>query len=114
MPAPGAGGPAWKKAGLPLLKADPDLGRRLSGRRAAEARANLVASEVELETGAWSPRESLAAGDVWGALVVDGTLLRDVVLAGTACSELIGTGDVFSPLDLDVEERIVPSDVAWS
>jgi CRP/FNR family cyclic AMP-dependent transcriptional regulator len=98
----------------PVLKVDPDLGRRLSGRRGAKARIALLAPVVELAPGAWSPRESLGAGDVWGALVLDGTLLRDVVLTGVACSELIGPGDVFSPLDLDVEERMVPSDVAWS
>lgn len=97
-----------------LLQADPDLGRRLSTSGAAEAGAELLAPVADLDEGPWSPRESVGDADVWGALVLEGALLRDVVLVGIACSELIGPGDVFFPLDLDVEERMVPSDVAWS
>jgi CRP/FNR family transcriptional regulator, cyclic AMP receptor protein len=105
---------ADKSRRIHLLRADPDLGRGLSAARAASGKAELAAPVVDLAPGSWSARELLADKHVWGASVLDGALLRDVVLMGIACSELIGPGDVFSPLDLDVEERMVPSDVAWS
>jgi CRP/FNR family cyclic AMP-dependent transcriptional regulator len=98
---------------LALLQADPDLGCRLSAHQVAQAR-DLAVPVVNIETGEWSPPEGALDGQLWGAIVLEGALLRDLVLDSTSCSELLGPGDVFSPSEPHVDQRLVPCRVSWS
>ena len=81
-----------------VLRADPDLARRLDAAAAELARRHTVAPLVSLPAG---PLESIVGpesrDDVLGYLVVDGLLLHSLEIAGRRGAELLGAGDFVSP-----------------
>jgi hypothetical protein len=78
-----------------LLDADPDLGRLLRPDRFAEARRVLVARRGRLHAGPWDGALPGAPGaeDV-GLLVLDGLIVREVAMADSVSSHLLGPGDL--------------------
>jgi hypothetical protein len=97
-----------------LLDLDPDLGNGLDAADLAAARRILV-PVVTARVGTWKPPESDRdrAGDL-GILVVEGLLLRRVMIAETRCTELIGRGDVLRPWSMDAAEvSSVPIEADW-
>src|SRR3954447_19562815 len=69
--------PADRRA-VYLLDSDPDLGRRLTPSRLTLARRTLRAPVVPVDRGPWTPDPASA----WtGVLILDGLLVRDVVVA---------------------------------
>jgi CRP/FNR family cyclic AMP-dependent transcriptional regulator len=81
-----------------LLDLDPDLGALLEERRRPAARAELVVRVLRLARGNWPGGELGAAnpGHV-GLLVVDGAIAREVVLADSISTELLGPGSLIRP-----------------
>jgi CRP/FNR family transcriptional regulator, cyclic AMP receptor protein len=69
---------------------------------------------VSLAPGPWEPPIERVQPGGLGVLVVEGLLVRDVVLAGTRCTELIGTGDIVEPNDLWAGDRLVPLGIDWT
>ena len=97
-----------------LADVDPSLFAGLTGPELDDARARAVAPTVTLERGHWDPSQ-LPAGDLdacLGALVLDGLLLRSVVVGSDRRSELIGPGDLVRPWQED-ELSSVPFDARW-
>jgi CRP/FNR family cyclic AMP-dependent transcriptional regulator len=92
-----------------LLDADPDLGAGLTATQRTLARAALVSPVERLRLGRWAP---ISDGEHYGALVLDGLLLREMVVAGQPSAEVIGAGDVLLPLGSD-EVTFVPRAVSW-
>jgi CRP/FNR family transcriptional regulator, cyclic AMP receptor protein len=96
-----------------LLDVDPELGELLDARHLAEARARAVVPVLDLPPGPWSPEpiEQLASRP-FGILVVDGLLVRELLLAGSTSTELLGPGDLvdFRPS----QEALLPATVRWS
>ena len=81
-----------------LLEVDPDLAADLDERTAEQARARLVARVETIEPGSWDPNRMLPQPDGHlGVLVIEGLMTRDVVIARTACAELVGRGDLLRP-----------------
>lgn len=78
-----------------LLEVDPDLGRGLNGQRAAEARSALTVPIVDVPPGAWplDVRDDVGAG----LLLLEGVVLREVVVSGARSAEILGPGDVLAP-----------------
>jgi CRP/FNR family cyclic AMP-dependent transcriptional regulator len=97
-----------------ILDVEPDLGGALSGASLEAARRDAVGVVERLPVGAW-PRSSFGRydGRVMGLLVIDGLLAREVHLANTTCTELLGRGDLLRPWDEDGEFAPVPSAVDW-
>ena len=101
-----------RPAGIRVLEAQPDLIEGLDEEQAALARKHAVAALDTLEPGAWEPagRYDESPGSL-GLLVIDGMLTRDVLVAGRACSELLGPGDLLRPWDF---EDGAGESVSWS
>jgi CRP-like cAMP-binding protein len=91
-----------------LLDRDEDLGRRLTPARAVPARRQVRAPVTWIERGPWEPLADHEPSDL---LVLDGLLLREVVVADDVAAELLGPGD-FVPDSS--EESLLPSHVRWT
>jgi len=99
-----------------LLEIDPDLAQELDEEDADRARAELIARAQRLEwkhhAGHWGPSDPRG---YLGLLMLEGVLLREVLLARGGTAELLGAGDLLRPWDVDGEEFLpVPSEVEWS
>ncbi|HEX2105104.1 MAG TPA: helix-turn-helix domain-containing protein [Solirubrobacteraceae bacterium] len=96
-----------------LLDIDAELGDTLDPRHLAEARARAVVAVVDLPSGPWSPAPIEELGSrPFAILVVDGLLVREVLLAGSTATELLGPGDLvdFRPAD----DALLPTTIQWS
>jgi CRP/FNR family transcriptional regulator, cyclic AMP receptor protein len=99
----------------PLLDLDSDLGRGLSPARAAEARAELAVRVSLIPRGPWdADRLAPAHPEHVGLLVLDGVLAREVLLADTVSTELLGTGDVLRPWRNSEDAPLLPLAVRWT
>ena len=82
----------------PLLELDPELGRLLASDRAREATAELRVRLSLVPRGLWdADRLSSAHPEHVGLLMLDGMLAREVLIADTVSTELLGPGDVVRP-----------------
>ena len=99
---------------IALLEVDPELGYQLTHEQLERARRLAVARVESVDPGEWYP-----AGDSedhtghLGLLVIDGLATRTVRLGRTACSELLGKGDVLRPWDEDCGFTVADVEVAW-
>lgn len=91
-----------RPAGVRLLDAQPDLAEGLDSEQAALARRHVVAALANVDPGPWVPSDGLDGGSgSIGLLVIEGVIARDVSIAGRACSELLGPGDLLRPWERD-------------
>jgi hypothetical protein len=99
-----------------LLHHDPDLGARLDDpERLEAARAELQVAAHTLDTGPWeAARLAGASPGHIGLLVLDGVLAREVLVADTVSTELLGQGDVIRPWRVDDEAALLRHDVRWN
>lgn len=99
----------------PLLDLDPDLGRLLTPERAAEARAELGVRMTRITRGPWDAERLAGAHPQHvGLLVLDGVLAREVLMADTISTELVGPGDVLRPWRNDAGAQLLAHDVRWT
>lgn len=98
-----------------LLDADPDLAEGLEGRELELARHESRVAVYELQAPTWNPgrlRDTDKPG--WlGLYVLDGLMLRVVVVGRRNAAELFGPGDVFRPWDADGEYAPLPISLRW-
>jgi CRP/FNR family transcriptional regulator, cyclic AMP receptor protein len=105
---------APRRAAVRLLEVDPELGDGLEPEDRAVAERALVMSTRTLDPGPWDPDDDNGEPrPVAGMLVLDGIVTREVVFAGRATTELLGSGDVVHPWDEDVEFDALPFSVGW-
>jgi CRP/FNR family cyclic AMP-dependent transcriptional regulator len=95
-----------------LLDEDLDLAAALTGDRLADARRRLVARVAERRAGAWPFLESHQAK--LGLLVLDGVLIREILLEDSVSAELLGAGDLLRPKPTDNPSRLLRSHVRWT
>jgi CRP/FNR family cyclic AMP-dependent transcriptional regulator len=96
-----------------LFDIDPELGDTLDQRHLAEARARAVVAVVDLPGGPWSP-EPIAewASRPFAILVVEGLVVRELLLAASTATELVGPGDL---VDFrDAPDALLPTVTQWS
>jgi hypothetical protein len=99
----------------PLLDLDPDLGRGLGAERAVEARAELAVRVSLIARGPWDAgRLASAHPENAGLLVIDGVLAREVLIADTVSTELLGVGDVLRPWRSSEDASLLPLEVRWT
>jgi CRP/FNR family cyclic AMP-dependent transcriptional regulator len=97
-----------------VLDHDPELADEVESRTAEIMRRQAVARLVELSPGPWeAPTDPAACRGHLGLLVLEGALTRDMVIARTACAELLGPGDVLRPWDMLEEGGPVAARVTW-
>jgi CRP/FNR family transcriptional regulator, cyclic AMP receptor protein len=86
----------------PLLDLDADLGRLLGPERAAEAHAELGVRVCLIERGPWDAgRLATAHPENLELLLLSGVMAREILLADTVSTELLGPGDVLRPWHSD-------------
>jgi CRP-like cAMP-binding protein len=97
-----------------VLKADPDLGAKLTEVELARAASLSLARTLRREVGTWDAAEDAGYGrDGLGLLVLDGILVRRVGLRERFAAELLGPGDVLQPAAHDGEEAMLPFETRW-
>lgn len=98
----------------PVLHEDPELGERLPPSEFAAARDALRVGIVTVEPGPWRPEERWTEADhpALGVLVLGGVMTRQIAVADRPSTELLGTGDLLRPWDLDADVGI-PVQVSW-
>jgi CRP/FNR family cyclic AMP-dependent transcriptional regulator len=100
---------------IPLLDLDPDLGRLLSDEQVAEARSDLRVQVSVIRRGPWAvERLPSADGGHLGLLVLDGVLAREILLADTISTELVGVGDLLCPWHEADGSALLAHDIRWS
>jgi len=101
-------------AAAPLLDLDPDLGQLLDEQRRASARSELRVRLLRLPRGEWTGAAlSTADSSHLGLLVIEGAIAREVVLADTISSELLGPGDLIRPWGPDGAPRLLGQQTQW-
>jgi CRP/FNR family transcriptional regulator, cyclic AMP receptor protein len=97
-----------------LLDLDPDLGQLLDEPRRARARMELRVRVMGLPRGEWTGG-ALSSGysTHLGLLVLEGAICREIVLADTVSSELLGPGDVIRPWGGSGATRLLGEQARW-
>ena len=99
---------------MAVLHADWELAERLEGTRRARAESLSIARVLRREAGVWNARHDADHGrDGLGLLVVEGTLVRRVGMAGRSGAELLSVGDLLQPSQHDGEQATVPFEATW-
>ena len=98
-----------------LLDADPDLAIGVPPDEAQLARSRAVAAVIELEPPSWdtAPLGARAQAGWLGLFVLDGLLLRRVVVGKRPACELFGPTDLIRPWDTDGEDDPLPISIDW-
>lgn len=99
---------------VPVLDADPELAERLPREELEAACRTLQAHVITVEPGPWEPARTIGRPDqpVFGLLVIDGLVTRQVGIGGRPTTELLGAGDLLRPWDDDSDVGI-PLKVHW-
>jgi CRP-like cAMP-binding protein len=96
-----------------ILELDRELGLRIPAEDISRARTQLVTRATRLPPGHWNvPRDHEEVGRL-GYLILEGRVARDLTLAGTTATELLGEGDVLQPWVSMREDGLVRHRVAW-
>jgi hypothetical protein len=96
-----------------ILDEDHGLAQAISAEDLEVARRHLRAPQVVLEPGSYVPDELFPGQRLLGLLIVDGLLIREVLVADRQCGELVGPGSLLRPWDHFGEHTPMPFDVRW-
>ena len=96
-----------------LFDVDPELAEVLDERQLADARLRAIVPVADLPAGLW-PAHQLrrATAQPFAIMVVEGIVLRELLLAGSTATELLGPGDIVDFTGAD--DALLPTDVRWS
>jgi CRP/FNR family transcriptional regulator, cyclic AMP receptor protein len=112
-PAMAAPAPQLQLRAASLFDVDPELGDLLAPRQLVEARVRAIVATIELPAGAWSPEQLRRLPTTpFALLVLDGLVVRELLLGGSTATELLGACDV---VDLGPpEDALLPAEARWS
>jgi CRP/FNR family transcriptional regulator, cyclic AMP receptor protein len=97
----------------PLLALDTDLADGLSRHDYLEARARAIVPMLDLRPGPWHPDElAQPVSGAFAVLVVQGVLIRELLLADNTATELLTAGDLADNRAYD--DTVLPVEVRWS
>jgi len=96
-----------------LFDLDPELSEQLDERQRAEARTRAIVPVADLPPGPWAPGNVIdAASRPFGIMVVDGLLLREILLAGSTATEFLGPCDIVAVAPVD--DPLLPAEAVWT
>jgi CRP-like cAMP-binding protein len=96
-----------------LFDLDPELGELVDPRHLPAARPRAIVAVADLPSGPWSPARLEHAGSrPFGLMVVEGIVLRELLLAGSTATELLGPGDIVD--HRSAEDALLPIGARWS
>ncbi|MCW3009689.1 MAG: Crp/Fnr family transcriptional regulator [Solirubrobacterales bacterium] len=101
-----------RSPGESLLDLVPELGDQLPAAEHAAVRRGTPVQTVAVPPGPWDPMDLVGPDGAIGFLVAEGAVVRDVLLAGSVASDLLGPGDV-AGLGVD-EAALVPAEIRWT
>jgi hypothetical protein len=105
------GGPSLRAASL--FDIDPELAERLDPRQRIEARTRAIVAVADLAAAPWSPeRLSKAVSRPFALMVVDGLVLRELLLGGSTATELLGPYDIVATSPPN--DALLPTETHWS
>src|SRR3954451_20296023 len=107
-------GPASDRKLVRVLEVDPDLGQGLDASELIDATRQAVGTLENAEPGPWRPRGVHEGKLLYGGLVFEGLMVRELTLGSSVSAELLGAGDVLVPYDADQGVPFVPSEMAWT
>ena len=100
---------------IPLLDADPDLGRLMSAEQLEHAQRQLTVRRYVVGPGPWDGERLREAGpEHIGLLLFEGLMTRELVLADNVSAELLGPGDLIRPWQAVGPERLLPYELRWT
>jgi CRP-like cAMP-binding protein len=98
-----------------LLSADPELGEGLTAEDQERAHQQLVAGVLHVPAGRWDASSAVEpGGSPLGLLIIDGLLLRDLDLGRRSSTEVLGSGDILRPWDVDSPVSELPLVARWT
>src|SRR4051794_25716595 len=106
--------PQHKPRLVRILHEDPDLGYRLDPAEAQAAARQTVGILEEVPTGPWTPAPLAHGRCLFGGLLLDGLLVRELTVGGAVTGELLGAGDLVLPNDADATVPFVGSESTWT
>jgi CRP/FNR family transcriptional regulator, cyclic AMP receptor protein len=96
-----------------LFDVDSELAELLDARQLADARVRAIVPVAELPAGEWPGADlQRATAQPFALMVLDGILLRELLLAGSTATELLGPGDIVAFTDAD--DALLPAAARWS
>ena len=96
-----------------LFDLDPELSEQLDERQRNEARARAIVPVADLPPGPWAPAALLnAVSRPFGVMVIEGLLLREILLAGSTATELLGPCDIVAVAPVD--DPLLPAEAVWT
>jgi CRP/FNR family transcriptional regulator, cyclic AMP receptor protein len=97
-----------------VLTFDRELAERLDGARRERAETLSAARVLRRPQGVWDAAHDAAHGrDGLGLLVIEGTLVRRVGMAGRFGAEILSAGDLLQPAEHDGEGATLPFEATW-
>ena len=101
--------------GRPLLSLDPELGQLLTPERRTAAEHELRARVTTFPVGEWDGARLADADPTHlGLLVIEGVLAREVMLADTVSTELLGPGDIVRPWHVSGPPQLLSVAIRWN
>ena len=97
-----------------ILHEDPDLAHRLDEQEAALAARQTVGRLEIARPGAWRPVTLDEGKSLFGGLILDGLMVRELSVGGGTAAELLGAGDLVLPIDADEAVPFVSPAVEWT
>lgn len=98
-----------------VLEEDPELAAGLDPTSVQLATRHAIAAVEMIPPGAWEPTfPADGGGGHLGLLVLEGLLMRDVMVAQATCTELIGRGDVLRPWDWERDVLTIKPTISWT
>jgi len=96
-----------------LLDLVPELGDGFADGDRNAVRRGTPVQTVSVAPGPWSPSELIGDDGAAGFLLAEGAIVRDVLIAGSVASDLLGPGDV-AYLGDDDDAALVPTELRWT
>lgn len=96
-----------------LLAQDPGLAAGLGEEERAAATRAIMATQMILEPGSYDAATFEMHEHHVGLIVLEGLLVREVVVAGRVCGELLDGGSLVRPWDRTGEHAPLPYDICW-
>lgn len=94
-----------------LLQEDPDLGEHLDPDQLRQATEIIRARVFMVAKGTWEPPEIEHAAT--GLLLLDGLMVRTLVLGSVSSGEVVGPSDIIRPWENDLIPSVVPALTRW-
>ena len=96
-----------------LLAEDADLARSVPSEDREAAIRTVVAQQLTLDVGTCEGSTFEPYAEQAGLIVLEGLLLREVVVASRVCGELLDAGSLVRPWDRTGECAPLPYDICW-